>query len=152
MLFYKVDKSDFLEIAFFAPIANEAIGAVVGADVARSAALTRNTERLEKHCTLRIRLWLFATAIGHHTFQSVHLPYVPRHDIGNAFEGLFPRLLSKFVVVIFNVAHEHRLAGDEQIVALPFVSISVSIRHLCPFEPVARLGGIFAHDAQFAVE
>ena len=95
---------------------------------------------------------LVVAAAGYHPFQPVHLPHIPRNDIGNVVDRLTQRVMAELCAVILNKGIEHRLAGQQQAIALPLVGVYALVGFLRGFQPLACGDGVFSHYAQLAVE
>ena len=63
---------------------------------------------------------ILMAAVRHDEFQSVHLPDIPRDDVGDVADGFILWHFSEFQLVIFEESVKHGLAGKQKTVALPF--------------------------------
>ena len=109
-IFDEVDKSDFLVVAS-SPVTNEAVGAVVAVDVVLRASFARGYPLDGAVEEGLLYLHPVGTRVGHYALEAVHLPHVPRDDVGNVVERFEHGLLAELGFVVLDEGDEHRLAG-----------------------------------------
>ena len=87
---------------------------------------------------------LVVATVRHDTFQPVHLPDVPRDDVGDVVDRLRQRVFAELGTVVFHKRGKHGFTGDEQAVALPFVGIDALESFLRGFQPFAGSSRVFS--------
>jgi len=95
---------------------------------------------------------LVVATVRYDTFQSVHLPHVPRNDVGDVVDGFRQWVFSELGTVVFDKGGKHGFTGDKQAVSLPFVGINTLVGFLRGFQPFAGSFGVLADHAQFTVK
>ena len=121
-------------------------------DVAVSATLTgHDAFSFTKEVVLN-GLYSITAGTGHYSLQPIHLPGIPRDDVGNVFQRFLPRHGAELGLIKADASEEHGFASQEQAVALPFVAVGGFEGCLGCFEPIACGVGVFAHDAELTVE
>ena len=130
------------------PILDEAVSACVLVQIVGCTALTRFAFFNSAFQKVVVLSDTVNAGARHHAFQAIHLPHIPRNDVGNVGDGFNQGVLAKFVAVMFDERKQQGFAGQEQVIALPFVGINAFIGFLCSLQPFARSRGVFANDAE----
>lgn len=92
------------------------------------------------------------TTIWNDTFESIHLPNVPRYDVGYILEGFELWFFTELGSVIVDESVEQGFAGENKVVALPLKTVNTHKGGLCRFEPFSCRLSIFTDNTKFTVE
>ena len=122
----------------------------MAADVVSLTAFAGNADFL----SIAKQGWLYmdilVAGIGNNAFEAIHLPEVPGYDFGNFPGLLLSGLAMEFVLIVIEEGVQCALTGNNQIVALPFVTVSGFVCLLGGIEPFLNGGGVLCYDTEFA--
>ena len=95
----------------------------------------------------------FLAGSRHDGFESVHLPKIPADDVCKIFKNVGGDFFTgEFVFKMFQERDEQRFPGEQQIVALPFITVRRFVSLSRPLDPILFSLRIFAHNAEFPVQ